>query len=142
MTNFQKKCHRYLEMYFDSEISLQKFSYDLGYSKWKFLRKFKRDFGTSPSHFLWSLRLNYSHIRMISDKSATPKKVCYESGFTSLSHFSKKYKSHFGHPPSSRGIYNTEEILHKNQDMKIFDRAFYYTIEKISRNFYEKRSVK
>ena len=100
LSGFVQDCYDYFNSNLDSNVTLQMLAASLGFSKWAFVRKFKRVFGKPPSEFLWALRLNYSHLVLLHGDYKQISDVCYGVGFKSLAHFSRRYKKKFGVSPS------------------------------------------
>jgi len=71
-------------------------------SPFHFIRQFEAVFGTTPHQFRIQARLDRArHLLALGQYSVTD--VCMEVGFTSVSSFSRLFRSHFGSSPSSVG---------------------------------------
>ncbi|RYY59143.1 MAG: AraC family transcriptional regulator [Chitinophagaceae bacterium] len=90
-------------------IMLDNFRFNLGLEEFaklsnRSLSAFKRDFQeiflTTPGKWLLEQRLQYAH-SLLATIGKTITEVAAESGFETMSHFSRAFKSRFGVPPSS-----------------------------------------
>ncbi|MEO2279174.1 helix-turn-helix transcriptional regulator [Pseudoalteromonas pernae] len=66
-------------------------------SRSKFFNAFRSRFGLSPQAYILARRLNKARQLLSQGKNVTA--VCFETGFNSVSHFSRRFKSHFGASP-------------------------------------------
>jgi AraC family transcriptional regulator, carnitine catabolism transcriptional activator len=71
----------------------------VGLSKRQLERQFKRDTATAPLQYYVSLRLAAAH-RLLQQTELSVSQVAAATGFDSLEHFSRVYRSKFGCPPS------------------------------------------
>ena len=71
----------------------------LGISTRQLQRLFKRYLNCSPSRYYLQLRLQRAK-DLLQQTSLNILEITSESGFISVSHFSKSYKLYFGYPPS------------------------------------------
>ncbi len=78
---------------------------DLAYLSGRSPSSFKRDFqaiyNISPSRWIRERRLKKAK-ELLSNTELSVTDVCYMTGFENMSHFSKVYKSYYGHSPSSQ----------------------------------------
>ena len=90
------------------QIMNSNFQYDLpisgfaklsGRSLSSFKRDFKEYFGTTPSKWLMTKRLEYSKMLLVSSHMNI-NEICYESGFKNTSHYIKSFKSSFKLTPN------------------------------------------
>jgi AraC-like DNA-binding protein len=65
-----------------------------------FKRDFQKVYKTAPGKWLLEQRLNHA-MRLLSDGHKTISEVTFESGFESISHFSRSFKQRFGVSPSA-----------------------------------------
>jgi len=67
-----------------------------------------KTYGVSPMKFIYNLRLSRA-ARLMAQNYGRVKEVAYETGFSSVSYFSKCYKDKFGIPPTlTRSIFVKE----------------------------------
>jgi AraC-like DNA-binding protein len=65
-----------------------------------FKRDFQKVYGTVPGKWLLEQRLNHA-LRLLRDSHRTISEATFESGFESVSHFSRSFKKRFGLVPSA-----------------------------------------
>jgi len=65
-----------------------------------FKRDFQKVYKTAPGQWLLEQRLNHA-LRLLRDSHRTISEATFESGFESVSHFSRSFKKRFGVTPSS-----------------------------------------
>ena len=81
-------------------LSLSELSALTHLSTSSFNRKFRAVYGASPGKYILSKKLEKaSELLAISSKRISD--ICFESGFTDLSNFSKQFRRHFGVSPSA-----------------------------------------
>lgn len=77
---------------------------DLAYLSGRSLSGFKRDFNAlyhiPPSQWIRERRLTRAK-KLLESTSMTVTDVCFAAGFENISHFSRLFKEHYGHPPST-----------------------------------------
>jgi len=96
---YLEKIVKYIEKSADiAEIDIEKMVSKAGYSKYHFLREFKKEFGLTPNHYIHNVKINRA--RNLMDKNSSLSQVAYECGFCDQSHFIKIYKKFYGHTPS------------------------------------------
>lgn len=71
-----------------------------------FKRDFQKIYNTVPGKWLLEQRLQYA-CRMLKDKKKNISDVTFESGFESISHFSRSFKSRFGVTPTAFKQHNS-----------------------------------
>lgn len=88
-----------VDHYFDGGLNVVELADMAGLSLSSFYREFHKEFGDSPHRWLMNRRLQLAYeLLKNSDKSIT--NVAYQTGFKDTSHFSRRFKKHFGYPPS------------------------------------------
>lgn len=90
-----------LEENYMNPVSINDLAYLSGRSLSSFKRDFKSIYNIPPSRWIREQRLKKAK-ELLSNTEMSVTDVCYTTGFESPSHFSKAYKSHYGHPPSSQ----------------------------------------
>ncbi len=83
----------------DDSFSIENFSVILSMSRMQLHRKLKALTGLSASEFLRTERLKLS-VSLFKDASLNINEICYQSGFSSPSYFSKCFKETYGILPS------------------------------------------
>ncbi|MDX9847320.1 MAG: two-component regulator propeller domain-containing protein [Tenuifilaceae bacterium] len=81
------------------ELTSEYLSTAVGMSRVHLFRKMKKITGQSPSDFIRKIRLQKA-AQLIEGNAGFIKEIAFETGFTSLSHFSRSFHSFFGVKPS------------------------------------------
>ena len=87
----------YIEANYDKEINLDLISSEASFSKFHFLRLFKKSFGLTPNQFLTEARLG--NAKKLLSQGASIQDTCWRVGFESTSSFSNLFKRKFGTSP-------------------------------------------
>jgi len=90
---------RVLEENYMNPVSINDLAYLSGRSLSSFKREFRAIYDIPPSRWLQKRRLKKAK-ELLANTEMSVTDVCYTIGFENLSHFSRVYKSHYGHPPS------------------------------------------
>ncbi len=90
-----------LEENFMNPVSINDLAYLSGRSLSSFKRDFQAIYNIPPSRWLQKRRLKKAK-ELLANTEISVTDVCYATGFENLSHFSKVYKSYYGHSPSSQ----------------------------------------
>lgn len=83
---------------FSNKISVDTLASISGFSKYYFLREFKRITGETPVIFINRIRCENAK-RLLRSGALSIREVCEQCGFENLSYFSKTFKKHFGISP-------------------------------------------
>ncbi len=89
-----------LEENYMSPVSINDLAYLSGRSLSSFKRAFQAIYNIPPSRWIRERRLKKAK-ELLSNTEMSVTDVCYTTGFENMSHFSKVYKSYYGHSPSS-----------------------------------------
>ncbi len=81
-------------------LKLEEFARMSNRSLSAFKRDFQHLFDTTPGKWLLEKRLSYAR-HLLSTTQSTINEIAFESGFETVSHFSRAFKERFGSPPSS-----------------------------------------
>jgi signal transduction histidine kinase/DNA-binding response OmpR family regulator/ligand-binding sensor domain-containing protein len=73
---------------------------DLAMSRATFYRRVEQVMGQSPAELVWSVRLERA-ATLLAERAGTVAEIAYGLGFTSLSHFSRRFREKFGKTPSA-----------------------------------------
>lgn len=84
----------------DSDLNVEDMGSDLGMSRAQLYRKVKSLTNYSPNEFVRNRRLKKARNLLLS-KQYTISDVCYQTGFSSPSYFTKCYSDYFGETPTS-----------------------------------------
>jgi len=85
--------------YRNAKLKVENFNKQLGYSKSQLYRKMNSLTGKSPNIFLKEYRLNKA-LKLLNSQTGNISEVAFETGFSSLSYFSKCFRSRYGLFPS------------------------------------------
>ena len=89
----------YIQQHFSEPITITDVANALNYSPKYFGKLFLKQMGVTFQDYLKSLRLNYAyHLIQYSDRSIID--ICYETGFSSPTYFSKSFKQKYGFSPN------------------------------------------
>ena len=89
----------YIQQHFSEPITISDVASALNYSPKYFGKLFLKQMGVTFQDYLKSLRLNYAyHLIQYSDRSIID--ICYETGFSSPTYFSKSFKQKYGFSPN------------------------------------------
>jgi AraC-like DNA-binding protein len=100
---------------FDAPLNLQHISKQSGFSRFYFIRAFRRAFGLTPHQYLTQRRIQRAReLLAFSDLSITD--ICFAVGFQSLGSFSDLFRRHVGHSPSAhrRRALEQKRLLHRS----------------------------
>ena len=85
--------------YTESEFSVEDLARELTMSKSTLIRRLKSITDKTPIEILSEYRLNKAHA-LLRNQDLPVKEVAFLVGFNDQYYFSRKYKEHFGYPPS------------------------------------------
>jgi len=88
-----------IDEYITENLSLEKIAYQIGISKYHFIRVFKAVFGISPYQYQKRKRLELSKLDLLSGNEILFTAIRY--GFPDAPSFSKAFKQQFGQTPGS-----------------------------------------
>ena len=83
----------------NTELSIDKFSDDIGMSRVQLYRKIKAVTGSSPSKLILDIRLKKA-AELLSTTDDTVTEVSYKCGFNEVSYFGKCFKANYNISPS------------------------------------------
>jgi AraC-like DNA-binding protein len=95
----QRICN-YIEEHLAENIELAMLANIAGLSKWHFAREFKQSAGTTPHFYLIQRRLERAQ-QLLAESDLSLTQIALRSGFSDQSHFSRRFRVHFGVPPHS-----------------------------------------
>ncbi len=94
----------YIHTHYFEEITLDSLAHDFKVNKYKLSKTFKSVTGFSPIKYL--IRCRLENAKQLLRAEVSIDSVCYETGFNSLSHFSKSFKKQYGISPKSYQMKN------------------------------------
>jgi len=83
----------------DDNYSVEQLSKDLCMSRMTFYRKIQAATGQSPTEFVRTIRLKHS-VELLREGRLTITEISYATGFSSVSYFSRSFRTMFGVPPT------------------------------------------
>jgi AraC-like DNA-binding protein len=83
---------------FADEHQLRPLARSVGMSTFRFARLFRELVGVAPHQYLLNVRYRAALHMLLEGASVTD--ACFQSGFSNLSHFTRGFKTRFGHRPS------------------------------------------
>lgn len=91
---------RYLEHHYDTPITIEQLSREVGFSPYYFIRRFRRAYRQTPHQYLIQLRIaKAKELLRTTDLSIT--EICVSVGFESLGSFSTLFSKAAGISPSA-----------------------------------------
>ena len=89
----------YLHANFNHDFSLNALAEIVGFSKYHFIRVFKRETGKTPYNYFIDLKLEKA-IELIKEQKYSVTDICFMCGFKDHSHFCRLFKNKTGMAPS------------------------------------------
>lgn len=86
-------------IYCSNNVDVERISQEASFSKYHFIRCFKKKFNKTPYKYILEKRLEYAKFKL-SESSDSVTSISYETGFESLSYFSLSFKKASGYSPS------------------------------------------
>ena len=84
---------------FADDHGLRALARSVGMSTFQFARVFRELVGLAPHQYLLNVRYRAALDLLLDGASVTD--ACFQSGFSNLSHFTREFKTRFGHRPSA-----------------------------------------
>jgi AraC-like DNA-binding protein len=104
----------FIEQNYASAIALNDISDEAYFSKYHFIRLFKKIYGKTPHQYLTAIRIDKAKLLLATNLSVT--EVCYAVGFESLTSFTALFKRYTKVSPSfyqQKAILRQQEIASK-----------------------------
>lgn len=95
-----KYIQQWIEDHLDHALTLSDLAQELGLSEYHFAHLFTASMHISPHQYVMQQRLQKAHAQIISTRHALTD-IALNCGFSSASHFSIRFKKHFGYSPSA-----------------------------------------
>lgn len=113
-------------------LDLDRLSDEACFSKYHFLRLFKKTYNKTPHQYLSERRIDKAKEKLRSAR-ATVSEVCGEVGFESTTSFSSKFKQYTGETPALFRLRAMQSLqLAKEQPARVIPSCFTTMFEKIS----------
>lgn len=89
----------FIDQHYPENIDLNNIADEASFSKFHFIRLFKKIYGKTPHHYLTQVRID--HARLLLMKATTISEVCFSVGFGSVTSFTGLFKKLVGLTPSA-----------------------------------------
>lgn len=107
--SFETKVLNYIEDYYTQDIGVEDMAYYCGYSKFSFIREFKKTFNNTPYNYLCSRRIAFAK-ELLSLTDLTIEEISEMVGFNSVSNFCVAFKRNESMTPREYYLYNKKMI--------------------------------
>lgn len=97
----------YIEKNLDQQFTLEELAGIANFSKFHFTRIFHSLIGETPFQFIIRVRLEKAATMLLTDKKNSIQNICYKTGFSDVSVFSRYFKKYFLVSPSQYRIKNS-----------------------------------
>lgn len=118
---------------FQDDIDVSNIADEANYSKFHFIRLFKKAYGHTPRQYLIIKRIEFAKKMLESEPSV--KSVCFDSGFSSVGTFSTLFKDRTGKTPSDY----TREFVNRQELMRVGPERFIPACHLINSNSQERK---
>ena len=88
----------FIDRNFNNEINVDNIAGEACFSKYHFIRLFKKTYGFTPKQYLIKKRIEFAKRNLKDNQTVTD--TCFDSGFTSLGTFSTLFKGQTGVTPT------------------------------------------
>jgi len=88
----------YIETYYAEKIDIGNIANETHFSKFDFIRQFKKTYGKTPYNYLKNIRLNKA-CELLKHTDTSVQEICYNVGYESVSSFSSLFKKEFEFSP-------------------------------------------
>jgi AraC-like DNA-binding protein len=103
------KAKLYIDANYASALDLDNIADEASFSKFHFIRLFKKIYGRAPHQYLTRLRIEKASQLLRLNTSVT--QTCFEVGFHSVSSFTALFRKHTGLSPSEYLAHNQKYLL-------------------------------
>jgi AraC-like DNA-binding protein len=93
------RARAFIDHCYDHPLSLEQISSEACFSRYHFLRLFRRAFNKTPHQYLIERRIERAK-ELLTANELRVTDVCFEVGFQSLGSFSSLFHKYVGHPPN------------------------------------------
>lgn len=97
----------YIEKNLDQQFTLEELAGTANFSKFHFTRIFHSLVGETPFQFIIRVRLEKAATMLLTDKKISIQNICYKTGFSDISVFSRYFKKYFLISPTQYRIKNS-----------------------------------
>jgi AraC-like DNA-binding protein len=100
-------CVHYIKTHLSEHLDIDSLCKMACMSRSRFYQEFKQKLGCTPLALQQHLRIEYAAKRLIAGESVS--QVCFSLGYTSLSHFNRRFQEQYSMPPS---LFSRNAIAH------------------------------
>ena len=93
------RAREFIDEHFDQPIDLEEIAGRAYFSRYHFLRSFRRAFDITPHQYLTRRRIEHAK-ELLSTSELPITEICLQVGFHSLGSFSSLFQRHVGHSPN------------------------------------------
>jgi AraC-like DNA-binding protein len=123
----------FIDRKFQDNIDVSNIADEANYSKFHFIRLFKKAYGFTPRQYLILKRIEYAKRMLESNESV--KSVCFNSGFSSVGTFSTLFKERIGNTPTDYAI----KYAKRQASLRIRPEKYIPACHLINSNFQEQK---
>ncbi len=102
------RARAFMDACYDLPLDLEQISREACFSRYHFIRLFRRAFDQTPHQYLTRRRIERAK-ELLASSRLTVTDVCFEVGFQSLGSFSSLFHKYVGHAPVA---YRTRFLIH------------------------------
>lgn len=88
----------YIDTNYADSIDIENIANEALFTKFDFIRQFKKTYGVTPYNYLKKVRLRKAD-ELLKSSNVSVRDVCFKVGYSSISSFSALFKKEFGAPP-------------------------------------------
>ncbi|MBL4631800.1 MAG: AraC family transcriptional regulator N-terminal domain-containing protein [Paraglaciecola sp.] len=100
-------CVHYIKTHLSEHLDIDSLCKMACMSRSRFYQEFKQKLGCSPLALQQQLRINHAAKRLTAGESVS--QVCFSLGYTSLSHFNRRFQEQYSMPPS---VFSRNVVAH------------------------------
>jgi AraC-like DNA-binding protein len=114
----------YIDDHYASPLDLDRLSDEACFSKYHFLRLFKKTYHKTPYQYLSERRIDKAKEKL-KWEGATVREICEEVGFESTTSFSSKFKEYTGETPALFRLRSMQSLqLAREQPARVIPSCF------------------
>jgi len=103
------RARKFIDESFHRPLDLHQISKQAFFSRYHFLRMFRKTFNKTPHQYLTQRRIERAK-QLLAESSLSVTEVCFEVGFESVGSFCSLFHKHVGQPPN---LYRTYMVKRK-----------------------------
>jgi AraC-like DNA-binding protein len=115
-----KRARAFIDTCYDLPLDLERISSEASFSRYHFIRLFRRVYEQTPHQYLIQKRIEKAK-DLLSSSELTVTEVCFAVGFQSLGSFSALFHRSVGHPPK---VYRTRMLERRRLPQRFVPACF------------------